>query len=136
MFRAVIRPLRPFCRQNYRPGVTKTPGQAIPTPCTYNLIHKLHSGMSCVQDFDSNISCVQIVLDNWIAECVVGVKGSGMSGDIEEVEGRQSKGPGGLCKRETRHGRMTTMQLTCGTDIFLLNLFLLYRHFFLNSFLL
>ena len=64
--------------------VTNTPGQAIPTPCIYNMIHKLHSGMSCVQDGDSNISCVLIIWDNWIAECVAGGGGSGMSGDIED----------------------------------------------------
>ena len=50
-----------------------------------------HSGICSYSD----IAGVQTMLDEWVRDCVVGVGGSGMLGDIEEVEGMQSKGPGG-----------------------------------------
>ena len=54
----------------------------------------------CIDSY-SDISFVQDLLDEWVRGCVVGVGGSGMLGDIEEFQGRQSKGPGGA---NGRHG--------------------------------
>ena len=55
------------------------------------------SGM-CI---DSDIACVQTLFGEKGRVCVVGVGGSGMVGDVAEVEGRQSKDPGGA---NGRHG--------------------------------
>ena len=49
-----------------------------------------HSGICSYSD----IAVVQTFLDEWVRDCVVGVGASGTFGDIEEVEGRQSKGQG------------------------------------------
>ena len=56
-----------------------------------------------MQDVDSDISCVQDFLGKWIADCVVGVGGSEMSGDIEEDEGKvraQEGQMGGTVEKE------------------------------------
>ena len=43
---------------------------------------------------DSDIAGVQYLLYELVRDCVSGVGGLGMVGDIEGVEGRQRKGPG------------------------------------------
>ena len=56
-----------------------------------------HSGICSY----SNIAGVLTFFNEWVRDCAVRFGGSGMLGDIEEVEGRQSKRPGGA---NGRHG--------------------------------
>ena len=53
---------------------------------------------------DSDIAGAQTCLDEWVRDCVVGVRVSGLLGDTEETEGRQSKGPGGANGRRGGRG--------------------------------